>query len=152
MGMKFVVLVIFMIFFWILELGDWVFKWIEGNERLQIVFVMMLFLFIMNVMQYYIIDSYIKKQEGKGEVEGKGYDEVDQEEGVDGLVVSEDSEDSESEEEEGQRMLRVGKGVRDLERDEYDFDVDGDSQMVVGSSLSWILSWGVLIEDLFFKE
>ncbi|KAK4648213.1 uncharacterized protein QC761_108050 [Podospora bellae-mahoneyi] len=149
MGMKLVVLVIFMIFPWISELGDWALKWTEGNEKLQIVFVMMLFPLIMNAMQYYIIDSYIKKQEGKGEVEGKGYDEVDQEEGVDGSVASEDSE---SEEEEGQRTPRAGKGARDLERDEYDPDVDGDSQTVVGSSSSRISSRGVLTEDLLPKE
>ncbi|KAM7209065.1 putative fk506-binding protein 2 precursor [Naviculisporaceae sp. PSN 640] len=62
MGMKFVVLIIFMVFPWISHVGDWALGWTEGNEKLQIVFVMMLFPLIMNAMQYYIIDSYIKKQ------------------------------------------------------------------------------------------
>lgn len=62
MGMKFVVLIIFMVFPWISRVGDWALGWTEGNEKLQIVFVMMLFPLIMNAMQYYIIDSYIKMQ------------------------------------------------------------------------------------------
>jgi len=63
MGMKICVLIIFMVFPWISHVGDWALGWTEGNERLQIVFVMMLFPLIMNALQYYIIDSYIKKQE-----------------------------------------------------------------------------------------
>ncbi|KAK0670707.1 vacuolar membrane protein-domain-containing protein [Cercophora samala] len=166
MGMKLVVLVIFMVFPWISELGDWALKWTEGNERLQIVFVMMLFPLIMNAMQYYIIDSYIKKQEGKVEVDDAVYDEVDQEEGILGSSSSDDDDDGESEsesesdeeEEAGQRTPKAaarGSKARDPERDstiEYDPDVDGDSQTVVGSSSSHISSRGVLTKDLLPKE
>ncbi|KAL2271289.1 hypothetical protein VTJ83DRAFT_660 [Remersonia thermophila] len=63
MGMKLCVLFIFMALPWLPHVGDWALGWTEGNEELQIVFVMMLFPLIMNAMQYYIIDSYIKKQE-----------------------------------------------------------------------------------------
>ncbi|KAK3495829.1 vacuolar membrane protein-domain-containing protein [Neurospora crassa] len=63
LGMKFCVLIIFMVFPWISRVGDWALGWTEGNERLQIIFVMMLFPLIMNALQYYIIDSYIKKDE-----------------------------------------------------------------------------------------
>ncbi|KAI1490657.1 vacuolar membrane protein-domain-containing protein [Biscogniauxia mediterranea] len=62
-GMKICVLIIFLVLPWISRVGDWALKWTEGNERVQIVFVMMLFPLIMNVMQYYIIDSFIKKKE-----------------------------------------------------------------------------------------
>ncbi|KAK3329030.1 vacuolar membrane protein-domain-containing protein [Apodospora peruviana] len=70
MGMKLCVLVIFMVFPWISRVGDWALGWTEGNERLQIVFVMMLFPLIMNAMQYYIIDSYIKEKTTGGSVGG----------------------------------------------------------------------------------
>jgi hypothetical protein len=62
-GMKFCVLILFLVLPWISRVGDWALKWTEGNERLQIVFVMMLFPLIMNAMQYYIIDSFIKRKE-----------------------------------------------------------------------------------------
>jgi hypothetical protein len=61
-GMKLVVLFIFILLPWIARVGDWALRWTEGDEKLQIVFVMMLFPVIMNAMQYYIIDSFIKKQ------------------------------------------------------------------------------------------
>jgi hypothetical protein len=62
-GMKICVLILFLVLPWISRVGDWALKWTEGNEKLQIVFVMMLFPLIMNAMQYYIIDSFIKKKE-----------------------------------------------------------------------------------------
>ncbi|KAK4202249.1 vacuolar membrane protein-domain-containing protein [Triangularia verruculosa] len=155
MGMKLVVLVIFMVFPWISEVGDWALKWTEGNEKLQIVFVMMLFPLIMNAMQYYIIDSYIKKQEGKVEQDDAVYDEVGQDDD-DHVLGSDDSDDSDDD---GQRTPRGNRNnknsgkSRDPERDvEYDPDVDGDSQTVVGSSSSRISSKGVLTKDLLPKE
>jgi hypothetical protein len=63
-GMKLVVLFIFIVLPWISRVGDWALRWTEGDERLQIIFVMMLFPVIMNAIQYYIIDSFIKKQAG----------------------------------------------------------------------------------------
>ncbi|KAH6659939.1 vacuolar membrane protein-domain-containing protein, partial [Truncatella angustata] len=60
-GMKICVLVLFLLLPWIARIGDWALSWTDGNEKLQIVFVMMLFPLIMNAMQYYIIDSFIKK-------------------------------------------------------------------------------------------
>ncbi|CAK7562186.1 MAG: hypothetical protein SEPTF4163_000021 [Sporothrix epigloea] len=61
-GMKICVLIIFIAMPWISHVGDWALRWTEGNEELQIVFVMMLFPLIMNALQYYIIDSFIKDQ------------------------------------------------------------------------------------------
>lgn len=62
-GMKICVLILFLMLPWISRIGDWALRWTEGNEKVQIVFVMMLFPLIMNAMQYYIIDSFIKKKE-----------------------------------------------------------------------------------------
>lgn len=61
--MKFCVLLIFLILPWISQVGDWALRWTEGNETIQIFFVMLFFPLVMNATQYYIIDSFIKKQD-----------------------------------------------------------------------------------------
>jgi hypothetical protein len=63
MGMKFCVLIIFLVLPWISRVGDWALRWTEGNEQLQVFFVMLFFPVIMNATQYYIIDSFIKNQQ-----------------------------------------------------------------------------------------
>ena len=65
LGMKFVVLLIFILFPWISHIGDWALRWTEGNEKLQVGFVMLFFPVVMNATQYYIIDTFIK-----GKLEG----------------------------------------------------------------------------------
>lgn len=45
----------------IVKVGDWALRWTEGNTAIQIIFVMLLFPVIMNAIQYYIIDIFIKK-------------------------------------------------------------------------------------------
>lgn len=62
MGMKICVLVIFLLAPWISRVGDWALRWTEGDEVLQVIFVMLVFPVIMNATQYYIIDSFIKNQ------------------------------------------------------------------------------------------
>jgi len=62
MGMKICVLIIFLVLPWISRVGDWALRWTEGNEALQVAFVMLVFPVIMNATQYYIIDSFIKNQ------------------------------------------------------------------------------------------
>lgn len=62
MGMKICVLIIFLLAPWISRVGDWALKWTEGDEVLQVIFVMLVFPVIMNATQYYIIDSFIKNQ------------------------------------------------------------------------------------------
>ncbi|KAI9812027.1 MAG: hypothetical protein M1827_004919 [Pycnora praestabilis] len=59
-GMKICVFCIFQILPWISRVGDWALKWTEGNEQLQVFFVMLFFPVVMNALQYYIIDSFIK--------------------------------------------------------------------------------------------
>jgi len=65
--MKICVLIIFLVLPWISRIGDWALRWTEGDEALQVIFVMLVFPVIMNATQYYIIDSFIKKQ---GEEQG----------------------------------------------------------------------------------
>lgn len=62
MGMKICVLIIFFVLPFISQVGDWALKWTEGDEALQVIFVMLVFPVIMNATQYYIIDSFIKNQ------------------------------------------------------------------------------------------
>lgn len=63
-GMKFCVFIIFQLLPWLGWVGDWALRWTEGNEVVQIAFVMLIFPLIMNAMQYYIIDSFIKDPAG----------------------------------------------------------------------------------------
>lgn len=153
MGMKLCVLIIFMVFPWISHVGDWALGWTEGNEKLQIVFVMMLFPLIMNAMQYYIIDSYIKKQVvgdeegsdsdteggsvGSGVAVAGGHSAVSY--GV--ISASDDSESSGGEDADDEERIKSGRRVRLTRRDtskdrEYDPTIDGDEGTVVGSSSS----------------
>jgi len=60
MGMKSCVFLIFQLCPWLGRVGDWALRWTEGNEAVQIAFVMFIFPLIMNAMQYYIIDTFIK--------------------------------------------------------------------------------------------
>ncbi|MBE3043922.1 hypothetical protein IMZ48_15380 [Candidatus Bathyarchaeota archaeon] len=145
-GMKLIVLIIFYAFPWLPHVGDWALGWTEGNERLQIVFVMMLFPVIMNAMQYYIIDSFIKKQPGS---EREGHERVPGEDpdddrrdggdrqrasrsydGLDSVDGSSSSDGVGIENEEDMRMQRS----RRLRRDGYDSEVDADAQTVIASS------------------
>ncbi|KAH8675611.1 vacuolar membrane protein-domain-containing protein [Xylariales sp. PMI_506] len=90
-GMKICVLILFLALPWISRIGDWALKWTEGNERLQIVFSMMLFPLIMNAMQYYIIDGFIKKKESDHE-RLLSQDDDDDEEPYSNTLVGDDNE------------------------------------------------------------
>ncbi|KAF7719136.1 vacuolar transmembrane protein [Penicillium ucsense] len=61
LGMKVCVFFLISLFPFIIKVGDWALGWTEGNTALQIAFVMLLFPVIMNALQYYIIDHFIKK-------------------------------------------------------------------------------------------
>jgi hypothetical protein len=140
-GMKVCVLIIFILMPWISKVGDWALSWTEGNEKLQIAFVMMIFPLIMNAMQYYIIDSFIKKQETDNErlpSEDPGHsgpryrthtmlqDHTD----------ASDADDSDSDFDSSSRPLRSKNGLRSSVEEEYDPDLDGDAPTVIGSSSS----------------
>ena len=133
LGMKVCVLIIFMMFPFISRVGDWALGWTEGNERLQIIFVMMLFPLIMNALQYYIIDSFIKGKETTGEEQTGtthtgAYNEIAESDSSDDEV----SDDERGRDEDGiVHMMRSPKQPKD---EEYNPSVDGDDQTVVGSS------------------
>lgn len=141
-GMKICVLIIFLAMPWISRVGDWALGWTEGNEKLQVVFVMMLFPLIMNAMQYYIIDSFIKLKES-GEIGDSDGSDTSSEGGgevYEGIpAVSDEEEDEVTEDEELDRKKRAAARVAPIkgpEDREYDPAVDGDSQTVIGSTSS----------------
>ena len=76
LGMKFCVFILFHIFPWIVKVGDWALRWTEGNEALQIAFVMLIFPLIMNAMQYYIIDIFIKNSQSSDQGNKEADDEA----------------------------------------------------------------------------
>jgi hypothetical protein len=79
--MKLCVLAIFAFLPWIAWVGDWALRWTEGNTAVQITFVMFIFPLIMNALQYWIIDNFIKDPEhgGEGGYEGVGDSDEDEE-------------------------------------------------------------------------
>lgn len=85
-GMKLCVLAIFTFLPWIAWVGDWALRWTEGNTALQITFVMFIFPLIMNGMQYWIIDSFIKDQDrGDGQYVVAAGEDSDEDEGEEWL-------------------------------------------------------------------
>ncbi|SPO00877.1 related to vacuolar membrane protein [Cephalotrichum gorgonifer] len=148
-GMKLVVLIMFYAFPWLSHVGDWALGWTEGNEKLQIVFVMMLFPLIMNAMQYYIIDSFIKKQptaehqripsdepdeggHGNGATGGDGRTSRERYDVPDSFEASSSSDGLGVENEEGDVRLHSSKHLAG--RDGYDSDMDDEAPTVIGSS------------------
>lgn len=97
--MKLCVFALFDVLPVIIWIGNWALRWTEGNQALQIAFVMFLFPLIANSIQYYIIDTFIKEdsasehqavpqeEPGEGEDEGLG---LGDEEDVDELGRSTD--------------------------------------------------------------
>ena len=69
--MKLFVWLLFALLPWLPWVGDWALRWTEGSEALQIAFVMFIFPLLMNILQYYIIDSFIKDNK-----RGQGYQEI----------------------------------------------------------------------------
>jgi hypothetical protein len=61
LSMKICVFFLIQLLPFIIKIGDWALRWTEGNTAVQIFFVMLLFPVIMNAIQYYIIDIFIKK-------------------------------------------------------------------------------------------
>ena len=101
--MKMFVWFLFAVLPWLPWVGDWALGWTEGNEAIQIAFVMFIFPLIMNVVQYWIIDSFIMEKQGRKDGKGSGpeYQRVldDEDESVDedarAFAIDDDDEDDE---------------------------------------------------------
>ena len=98
LGMKACVFLLFELCPWIVVVGDWALRWTEGNEAVQVAFVMFIFPLIMNAVQYYIIDMFIKQKKTTVQL-GKGDDDVGGgagergDEDEEGGLLAEDHED-----------------------------------------------------------
>ena len=140
-GMKFCVFFIFQVFPWIAWVGDWALRWTEGNEVIQITFVMFVFPVIMNALQYYIIDTFIKERhshpEGHTLLPGE---DVDEDEGgdarqreVNGEVggyssISDSSTDAATNQKLGKSEAEVRASSEEVDENltEHDPRLDGD--------------------------
>ncbi|KAI8079578.1 vacuolar membrane protein-domain-containing protein [Gilbertella persicaria] len=58
--MKMIVIAIFHLCPWLSDFGQWVLEWTVGNYKLQVAFVMLIFPLVMNIMQFWVIDTFIK--------------------------------------------------------------------------------------------
>lgn len=89
--MKLFVFFLFAALPWLPWVGDWALRWTEGNEALQIAFVMFIFPLTMNATQYWIIDNFIMDKSRKKN-EGQGYQQVgSQDDDDDRTTLDEDS-------------------------------------------------------------
>ena len=135
--MKLVVFFLLRILPWIVYVGDWALKWTEGNEQLQIFFVMLFFPLVMNALQYYIIDGFIKNKKPSDHHSVPQDDHDDDE--TSGLRNAWDASFDSEEEVEGLKKptrvkreevsSRSGSKTRRKEEDarEYDPDQDGEN-------------------------
>lgn len=132
-GMKLCVLALFALLPWIAWVGDWALRWTEGNTALQIAFVMFVFPLIMNALQYWIVDGFIKDPAGaEGGYEGVGERDDDDDDDDDEWLERqrrrrEAGIDEESDEEAGQgRGLKEANPTAVPSRKQYDPAVDGE--------------------------
>ncbi|KAI9738835.1 MAG: hypothetical protein M1834_008342 [Cirrosporium novae-zelandiae] len=143
-GMKMCVFVFFQLCPWIIKLGEWALKWTEGNEAIQITFVMLLFPLIMNAIQYYIIDGFIKNKAPSDHEPIPNEDERSLNEGteyIDSQMLNEDDEGDESEalmkasvkETERRQQTPTSKARRFRE---YDPHRDGETTPIIVASSS----------------
>ncbi len=60
--MKFMVVTIFRLFPVLFDIGEWLLGWTLYNAKLQVVFVMLIFPLVMNILQFWLVDQVIKKK------------------------------------------------------------------------------------------
>lgn len=155
--MKSCVFVIFQLCPWIVRVGDWALKWTEGNETVQVFFVMLFFPVIMNAIQYYIIDGFIKNQkppdhepipgEDEGDGDAQNEDRPVQSKGrkggystVDGVIESDEEDKATNKLFQAKEVPKQTENVtrykgEPTKVDEYNPDTDGEeSPSLAGSS------------------
>lgn len=125
-------------------MGDWALRWTEGNEMVQVFFVMLFFPVIMNALQYYIIDGFIKDQQPGGheplpteDFEGRDDHDGDDHESTSWHSSTDLDDDRAAKEptKAGSKLSATSK-IRELRAngDEYDPERDGEvSPTAVGS-------------------
>ena len=120
--------------------GDWALRWTEGNEALQVVFVMLVFPVIMNALQYYIIDGFIKKKPAPQGEEGEEEEQDEEQryrEEEDSVIGDDENKAKAGEPSAG--VKEVGsQGSKSPKPDlhEYNPEQDGDDRSLSGGSAS----------------
>ena len=149
--MKACVFFIFKICPWIVNVGDWSLRWTEGNDKVQIFFVMLFFPVIMNALQYYIIDGFIKNQKpsdhepipsedgeaddhSDGHVEPREQDDWDAATGGEDGVAETVKKPSYNGTTRSSSKKTTGLKVDPKKLDEYDPNRDGEGSSTVTSS------------------
>lgn len=121
-------------------MGDWALRWTEGNTAVQITFVMFIFPLIMNALQYWIIDSFIKDPvDGEAAYQGVGEDDDEsdeewlerqqrrREQGIDG------DDDSDVEEVVSKPLKEANPTPLPVRNKDYDPELDGAGSSREGS-------------------
>ncbi|CAG8605604.1 1603_t:CDS:2 [Paraglomus brasilianum] len=76
--MKVIVLLLFRLCPFLFDFGEWILGWSLHDTRLQVVFVMLIFPLIMNIVQFWLVDQVIKKRfEGVKLDDSDGYGNED---------------------------------------------------------------------------
>lgn len=130
-GMKFFVFVIFQLCPWIIRVGNWALKWTEDNEKLQVFFVMLFFPVVMNALQYYIIDGFIKNKKPSDHEQIPSEDE--NEDAAEECRESDEEYNSASEDELVNKASKPEAKPPSKNIDEYDPMKDGESSGVSSS-------------------
>ena len=150
--MKACVFFIFKICPWIVHVGDWALRWTEGNEALQVFFVMLFFPVIMNALQYYIIDGFIKDQKPSdhepipsedGEVDGDGDNAINDQNRDEAFSSGDEADAIKKSSRRGSKTPSAQKvtklKVDPKKLDEYNPELDGETSPVdTGSGSSSI--------------
>jgi hypothetical protein len=135
LGMKACVFLIFTLCPWIVLVGNWALRWTEGNEAIQIAFVMLIFPLIMNALQYYIIDSFIKNNKPAPEDSHRDREQSEGEE--DGLLAPENGDIVEGiDADVVQKEARVTTNLDGPKTKSYGADKDNEPGTPAGESSS----------------
>ncbi|KAK4948672.1 hypothetical protein LTR10_012676 [Elasticomyces elasticus] len=131
MGMKACVFLLFHLCPWLGRVGDWALRWTEGNEALQIAFVMLIFPLIMNALQYYIIDTFIKNNRKEEESDEQAEHGEAEEHGG---LLADDVEGHGSSIDEDDDKASTAKPKIQAKADPTDPDKDAPTDRIDGSS------------------
>ncbi|KAF7589094.1 hypothetical protein BBP40_004761 [Aspergillus hancockii] len=113
LGMKICVFFLIQLLPFIVKVGDWALRWTEGNTAVQLIFVMLLFPVIMNAIQYYIIDTFIKKPSHELLEESETDDTLDNRHDHHHALLAGLEEEVASESEDDSVGKGAGKGLED---------------------------------------
>ncbi|CAG8482896.1 12835_t:CDS:2 [Funneliformis caledonium] len=75
--MKAIVLIIFQLCPVLFDIGEWLLGWTLFDAKLQVVFVMLIFPLIMNILQFWLVDQVIKKKLERVKLEDDDFEEGD---------------------------------------------------------------------------